>query len=76
MAQRSALDMGLTNEFITSGWGSASCWMENSGIRSSPSFELVCYPHGKLKSTLPGRANGLTVHGVDQNGNPFTNTWC
>jgi len=33
---------------------------------------IVMLPHGQAEKHLPGRANGLTVHGVDQNGNPFT----
>lgn len=30
---------------------------------------------GLLKETLPGRDNGLTYSGVDQNGDEFTQTW-
>jgi len=37
-------------------------------------FEVYATRMGKLKSTLPGRENGLTVHGVDQSGNKYTNT--
>ncbi len=33
------------------------------------------YRFGLSKLTLPGRENGLTVSGVDQDGNPFTKTW-
>lgn len=33
------------------------------------------YRFGLSKNTLPGRENGLTVSGVDQEGQPFTKTW-
>lgn len=33
------------------------------------------YRFGLSKLTLPGRENGLTVSGVDQDGQPFTKTW-
>ena len=33
------------------------------------------YRFGLSRKTLPGRENGLTVTGVDEEGNPFTKTW-
>ena len=33
------------------------------------------YRFGLSRKTLPGRENGLTVSGVDEDGNPFTKTW-
>lgn len=33
------------------------------------------YRFGLSKLTLPGRENGLTVSGVDDDGNPYTHTW-
>jgi len=66
--------MGLTNEFRYKKFGFSFLLDGKFGNKIFSIFELYATRLGKLKSTLPGRANGLTVHGVDQNGNTFANT--
>ena len=69
------LTMGLTNEFHYKQFAFSFLLDGKFGNKIFSIFELYATRMGKLKSTLPGRANGLTVHGVDQSGNPYTNTY-
>ncbi|MES1159761.1 MAG: TonB-dependent receptor, partial [Bacteroidota bacterium] len=66
--------MGLTNEFRYKKFGFSFLLDGKFGNKVFSLFEVYATRLGKLKSTLPGRAGGLTVNGVDQNGNKFTNT--
>jgi TonB-linked SusC/RagA family outer membrane protein len=69
------LTMGLTNEFRYKRFSFSFLLDGKFGNKIFSIFELYATRMGKLKTTLPGRVNGLTVHGVDQNGNTYTNTY-
>ena len=66
--------MGLTNEFHYKRFGFSFLLDGKFGNKIFSIFEVYATRMGKLKTTLPGRVNGLTVHGVDQSGNKYTNT--
>jgi hypothetical protein len=66
--------MGLTNSFHYKRFGFSFLLDGKFGNKIFSIFEVYATRMGKLKSTLPGRDGGLTVKGVDQNGNSFTNT--
>lgn len=68
------LTMGLTNDFHYKRWGFNFLLDGKFGNKVFSIFEVYATRMGKLKSTLPGRENGLTVKGVDQAGNKYTNT--
>ncbi|TDX02355.1 SusC/RagA family TonB-linked outer membrane protein [Dinghuibacter silviterrae] len=68
------LTMGLTNEFHYKRFGLSFLLDGKFGNKVFSIFELYATRMGKLKTTLAGRAGGLTVHGVDQNGDAFSNT--
>ena len=55
-----SLNILLDGKFGNSIWSRTSQYTQRFGLQ---------------KRTLPGRENGLTVTGVDTNGNPFTKTW-
>src|SRR3546814_11240593 len=38
-------------------------------------FAQYTHRFGLAKNTLPGREDGLTLTGVDKEGNPFTKAW-
>ena len=67
--------MGLTNEFRYRRFGFSFLLDGKFGNKIFSIFEVYATRMGKLKSTLPGRAGGLAVSGVDQSGNPYSNTY-
>ena len=67
--------MGLTNEFRYKRFAFSFLLDGKFGNKVFSLFEVYATRLGKLKSTLPGRANGLTVKGVDQTGGSYTNTY-
>jgi TonB-linked SusC/RagA family outer membrane protein len=69
------LTMGLTNEFRYKRFTFSFLLDGKFGNKIFSLFEVYAARLGKLKSTLPGRAGGLTVHGVDQSGGAYTNTY-
>ncbi|MBS1915271.1 MAG: SusC/RagA family TonB-linked outer membrane protein [Bacteroidetes bacterium] len=68
------ITMGLTNEFRYKNFSLNILIDGKFGNKIFSIFELYATRMGKLKSTLPGRENGLTVNGVDQSGNKYTRT--
>ncbi|HVU96654.1 MAG TPA: SusC/RagA family TonB-linked outer membrane protein [Puia sp.] len=60
--------MGLTNEFRYKRFSLNVLLDGKFGNKIFSIFELYATRMGKLKSTLPGRANGLELKGVDQSG--------
>lgn len=63
--------MGLTNEFRYKSFSLNILLDGKFGNKIFSIFELYATRMGKLKSTLPGRANGLELKGVDQSGAPY-----
>jgi len=66
--------MGMTQEFHYKRFGFSFLLDGKFGNKIFSIFEVYATRMGKLKTTLPGRENGLTVHGVDQAGNKYSNT--
>ncbi len=66
--------MGLTNEFKYKNFSFSFLLDGKFGNKVFSLFEVYATRLGKLKSTLPGRENGLTVTGVDQTGAAYTRT--
>jgi len=66
--------MGLTNEFHYKRFGFSFLLDGKFGNKIFSIFEVYATRLGKLKSTLKGRENGLTVSGVDQSGNKYSRT--
>lgn len=66
--------MGLTNEFHYKNFSFSFLLDGKFGNKIFSVFEVYATRMGKLTSTLPGRENGLVVKGVDQSGNPYSNT--
>ncbi|MDO6431263.1 SusC/RagA family TonB-linked outer membrane protein [Flavitalea sp. BT771] len=66
--------MGLTNEFHYKRFGFSFLIDGKFGNKIFSIFEVYATRMGKLKSTLKGRENGLTVNGVDQAGNKYART--
>jgi TonB-linked SusC/RagA family outer membrane protein len=60
--------MGLTNDFRYKRFNLSILLDGKFGNKIFSIFELYATRMGKLKSTLPGRANGLELKGVDKNG--------
>jgi len=60
--------MGLTNEFRYKHFSLNVLIDGKFGNKIFSIFELYATRMGKLKSTLPGRANGLELKGVDKSG--------
>ncbi len=67
--------MGLTNNFRYKNFSLNVLLDAKFGNIVQSGLSRYMYRFGLLKNTLPGRENGLTVTGVDQNGAPFTKTW-
>jgi hypothetical protein len=67
--------MGLTNEFRYKRFAFSFLLDGKFGNKIFSLFELYATRMGKLKTTLPGRAGGLAVSGVDQTGKPYSNTY-
>lgn len=67
--------MGLTNEFRYKRFSFSFLLDGKFGNKIFSLFEVYATRLGKLKTTLPGRANGLTVSGVDQTGKTYSNTY-
>jgi hypothetical protein len=66
--------MGLTNEFRYKSFSLNILLDGKFGNKIFSLFEVYATRMGKLKSTLPGRDNGLQLKGVDQSGNPYDTT--
>lgn len=66
--------MGLTNEFRYKSFSLNILLDGKFGNKIFSIFEVYATRMGKLKSTLPGRANGLELKGVDQSGAPYDTT--
>jgi hypothetical protein len=66
--------MGLTNEFRYKSFSVSILLDGKFGNKIFSIFELYATRMGKLKSTLPGRANGLELKGVDQSGATYDTT--
>jgi hypothetical protein len=60
--------MGLTNEFRYKNFLFSFLLDGKFGNKIFSLFEIYATRLGKLKSTLPGRENGLTLKGVDETG--------
>lgn len=84
--QRVEGDLGVANPPYTMGLSNQFRYKNFSlGVLLDAKFGAVAFNNlwtyamrfGLTKNTLPGRdnPNGLTVEGVDENGNPFTKTW-
>jgi TonB-linked SusC/RagA family outer membrane protein len=63
--------MGLTNEFRYKSFSLNILLDGKFGNKIFSVFEVYATRMGKLKNTLPGRANGLELKGVDQSGAPY-----
>jgi TonB-linked SusC/RagA family outer membrane protein len=63
--------MGLTNEFRYKRFSLNILLDGKFGNKIFSLFEVYATRMGKLKSTVPGRANGLELKGVDQSGAPY-----
>jgi len=68
------LTMGFTNEFRYKNFSLNVLLDGKFGNKVFSIFELYATRMGKLKTTLPGRENGLDLEGVDQNGNKYSRT--
>ena len=68
------LTMGLTNEFRYKRFSLSFLLDGKFGNKVFSLMEVYATRLGLLKTTLPGRANGLVLNGVDQSGKPYTNT--
>jgi len=68
------LTMGLTNEFKYKNFSLNVLLDGKFGNKVFSIFEVYAVRMGKLKSTLPGRENGLDLEGVDQQGNKYSRT--
>ncbi|WP_153797962.1 SusC/RagA family TonB-linked outer membrane protein [Foetidibacter luteolus] len=68
------LTMGFTNEFRYKNFSLNVLLDGKFGNKVFSIFELYAMRMGKLKSTLPGRENGLLLEGVDQQGNKYSRT--
>src|SRR5258708_14736070 len=66
--------MGLNNEFRYKSFSLKILLDGKFGNKIFSLFEVYATRMGKLKSTLPGRDNGLELKGVDQSGNPYDTT--
>ena len=68
--------MGLSNNFKYKNFSLNVQVDAKYGNIVQSGLSRYIYRFGLSKNTLPGRGeNGLTVSGVDQDGNPFTKTW-
>ncbi|HEY8928354.1 MAG TPA: SusC/RagA family TonB-linked outer membrane protein [Mucilaginibacter sp.] len=66
--------MGLTNEFRYKRFSFSFLLDGKFGNKVFSEMEVYSTRLGLTKMTLPGRENGLTVTGVDQQGNPYSRT--
>ncbi len=66
--------MGLTNEFRYKRFSFSFLLDGKFGNKVFSEMEVYATRLGLTKMTLPGRENGLTVTGVDQNGAAYTRT--
>lgn len=67
--------MGLSNNFSYKSFSLNVLVDGKFGNIVQSGLSRYIYRFGLSKNTLPGRENGLTVSGVDQEGQPFTKTW-
>lgn len=67
--------MGLTNEFRYKRFSVNFLIDAKFGAIGFSNLWQYAYRFGLAKETLPGRESGLTLSGVDQDGNPYTKTW-
>jgi TonB-linked SusC/RagA family outer membrane protein len=66
--------MGLTNDFRYKRFNLSILIDGKFGNKIFSLFEVYATRMGKLKETLPGRANGLELKGVDQSGAAYDTT--
>lgn len=69
------LTMGITNNFTYKNFSLNVLIDGKFGSMIYSNLYQYAYRFGLPKETLPGRENGLTVSGVDEEGHPFTKTW-
>ncbi|MEX1211626.1 MAG: SusC/RagA family TonB-linked outer membrane protein [Balneolaceae bacterium] len=67
--------MGLENTFQYKNFSLNVLFDGKFGNHYFSRHHQYMFRFGFDKGTLPGRENGLTVEGVDENGNAFTHTW-
>lgn len=65
------LTMGLTNNFTYKNFSLNVLVDGKFGNKIYSNLSQYAYRFGLLKETLPGRENGLTLSGVDEEGNPY-----
>ncbi|QHT71928.1 SusC/RagA family TonB-linked outer membrane protein [Rhodocytophaga rosea] len=65
------LTMGLTNNFSYKNFSLSVLLDGKFGNKIYSNLNQYAYRFGLLKETLPGRDNGLTLNGVDEEGNPY-----
>jgi TonB-linked SusC/RagA family outer membrane protein len=68
------LTMGLTNEFRYKRFSLSFLLDGKFGNKVFSLMEVYATRLGLMKTTLPGRENGLVLKGVDQTGAPYTRT--
>jgi hypothetical protein len=68
------ITMGLTNEFRYKRFSLNFLVDGKFGNKVFSVMEVYATRLGLMKSTLPGRENGLVLNGVDQTGAPYTRT--
>ncbi|MEH6306571.1 SusC/RagA family TonB-linked outer membrane protein [Olivibacter sp. CPCC 100613] len=71
----SPLIMGLNNTFRYKNFSLNVLIDGKFGGTVYSNLYQYAYRFGLPEETLPGRETGLTVTGVDENGNPFSKTW-
>ncbi|WP_257658986.1 SusC/RagA family TonB-linked outer membrane protein [Parapedobacter lycopersici] len=69
------LTMGFTTDFAYKNFSLNILFDGKFGNTIWSRFSQYTHRFGLQKRTLPGRENGLTLSGVDREGNPFTKTW-
>ena len=67
--------LGLNNTFKYKNFSLTIDIDSKFGAQGYSEFVRYATRFGLLKTTLPGREDGLTLEGVDQKGNPWTGFW-
>jgi hypothetical protein len=67
--------MGFENTFTYKNFSLNALIDAKFGNQFFSQAKQYMWRFGFLKETLPGRDNGLTVEGVDENGDAFSKTW-
>lgn len=69
------LTMGFENQFKYKNFNASALIDAKFGNQFFSQAKQYMWRFGLLKETLPGRADGLTVTGVDEKGAEFSHTW-